>query len=152
MNPLVEVVRLILQRRGIDYDMTSTDEIRVRHGSADVCLSFSAGAGRSVISLSADVLSDCRVDAPEDHHRVLRSLNDRNRSLQFGKFFLDEDRAAIVLRYELLADHLQDEELLNGLVAVAQAADDHDDLLLSEFRTGLRASDRSGREPTEQAF
>lgn len=145
MQSLVDEVRLVLQRHGVEYDALSPDELRIHHGSADVQLTCSTGA-RSVVSLSSDVLSEC--DIREDGRlRALRGLNDRNRSLSFGKFFYDEEARTIVLRYDLLADHMQDEELLHALYAVAQTADDHDDLLQSELGTGLRASERSRREP-----
>jgi hypothetical protein len=151
MESLVEEVRLIFQRRGISYGALAADELIVHHGSADVVVSFSSSGGRSVISVSADVLSHCEI-APHEQLRALRSLNDRNRSLSFGKFLLNMEAGTIALRYELLADSLQDEELLNALASVARAADDHDDVLQAELGTGLRASDRSGRELAIQAF
>lgn len=145
VDSLVDQVRLVLQRHDVAYDLVARDEISISHGSAQVLLTFSSST-RSVVSLSSKVLSDCDIPADEQL-RTLRSLNDRNRSLSFGKFFLDETEGTVVLKYDLLADHMQDEELLNALFAVAQTADDHDDLLQTELGTGLRANERPGREP-----
>jgi hypothetical protein len=150
VHQLVDEVRLVLQRHGVEYDALSPDELRIHHGSAEVQLACQTGA-RSIVSLSSEVLSECHI--PEGGHlRALRSLNDRNRSLSFGKFFYDAESRTIVLRYDLLAEHMQDEELLHALFAVAQTADDHDDLLQSELGTGLRASERSGREPSAHSL
>lgn len=141
MAELLDDVRLALQRGGVEYDVAGSDELRIRHGSAEVLLQLGSG-GRSVISLSSDVLSRCEIGADEELG-VLKALNDRNRALSFGTFFLTEAADRIVLRYDLLAEHMQDEELLHALHAVAKAADDHDDILQRELGTGLRAGDRS---------
>lgn len=143
MTDLLDDVRLALQRSGIEYDLVAGgEELRVTHGSAQVSLTLPRG-GRAVVTLASDVLSSCGI-APDDEPAALRALNDRNRALSFGTFFLDEHRDRIVLRYDLLAEHMQDEELLHALLAVAQSADDHDDILQRELGTGLRAQDRSG--------
>lgn len=151
MDRIVDLVRLTMQRRGVSYELLAPDEFLVQHGSAEVRVTFQQSSAGGVIALSADVLSDCAIESGLEL-RVLRSLNERNRVVQFGKFFLDEDLRTVVLRHEILADVLQDEELLNALGAVARTADDHDDALQDELGTGLRASDRAGRSPVGQAF
>ena len=80
--------------------------------------------------------------APEEESTALRALNDRNRSVRFAKFMLEQGAGSITLEYDLLGDYLQPEELINAVTAVAQMADDHDDLLREELGGGRRAADR----------
>jgi hypothetical protein len=151
MDPIVDVLRLMMQRRGVRYELLAPDEFLVQHGSAEVRVTFRRSSAGGVIALSAEVLSDCDIQ-PGDELRVLRSLNERNRAVEFGKFFLDEHFRTVVLRHEILGDHLQDEELLHALGALARTADDQDDALQDDFGTGLRASDRGGQSPVGPAF
>ena len=79
----------------------------------------------------------------EEEFRLLRSLNERNRTLPYGKFFFDAAAGEIHVEYELLGDELQDAEFVNALTTVARLADDHDDVLMDEVGHGRRAADRT---------
>lgn len=150
-HAVVEQVRLILQARGIEYHVSPSHEIHIDYGSARVEVAFRSAAGETIIRVLALVLDELEID-DEVEFRILRSLNDRNRTLPFGKFVLDRERAEVQVEYEILGDHLQDPEFMTALTAVAGLADDHDDLLQSEFGTGRRAADRHGRGEAVRIF
>ena len=66
-----------------------------------------------------------------------------NQLSKFGKFYYDENRAAIVLEHDLLGDYLDSEELLNAVRTVGAHADRSDDELRQALGTGERAIDRA---------
>jgi hypothetical protein len=134
----------MLQAKGIQYRTEGDGSLRIDYGSAEVILGFRWSAGETVITVSAVVLDHISVDADAEL-RMLRSLNDRNRTMPFGKFFLDQNEGAIRVEYEILGDHLQEPELMSALVAVASLADEHDDVMQKEFGAGRRAAERLGR-------
>ncbi len=92
--------------------------------------------------ITACILDHVQLD-DESEFKLLRGLNERNRVVPYGKFFFDGLRGEIHVEYELLGDHLQDEEFLYALTTVAELADDHDDSLQQELKTGRRGIDRS---------
>jgi len=141
-RPLTDRIRQVLAQRGIEHSRRG-DDIRVDYGSAEVVLSVNED--RSAISLRAIVVGDISIEDQEDEIRLLRSLNDRNSRLEYGRFFYDPARREIVHDCQILATHLQASELMNGLVSVARTADEHDDLLCQELGAGVRAADLAGR-------
>src|SRR4051812_4386998 len=140
---LVTSVELMLAERDVRYERRAGPMFAIPYGSAEIVVEFDNLAGGNVIRVSAVVLDELEL-APGAEKGALRAVNDRNRSLRFGKFVLHEDARAISLEYDLLADFLQPEELMNAVSAVAQMADEHDDLLGSELGSGRRAVDRVG--------
>jgi hypothetical protein len=108
------LVRGILAESGLQIDRQNEgDGYLISEGSAMVALDFYDWQnGQSVVSVHADVLVDLRL-TPEARTRALEALNARNLFSKFGKFFLDEERCTIVLEYDLLAERLDPEELLN---------------------------------------
>lgn len=139
--PVADFVEETLRARDIRFDRGPGPVFRLPHGSAQVVLEFDDLGGGAVVRVSAVVLDELTVDA-EEERSALRAVNDRNRTLRFGKFTWDADRREIRLEYDLLGDWLQAEELVNAVTSVAQMADDHDDLLRGELGSGRRASDR----------
>jgi hypothetical protein len=137
----VDLARLTLQSHGIAYDVESDDRLAVDYGSARATILVRQTGESSVFHVSACVLDEVFVDA-EDELRLLRSLNERNRTLPYGKFFYHPAAGEIHLEYEILADDVQDSEFMNALTTVTQLADDHDDLLRDELGRGRRAADR----------
>lgn len=148
---VVDQVRLILQSRGIQYEVLPEGVLKIDYGSAETIISFRWSAGETVILVSSRVLEDLSIDDALEF-RILRSLNDRNRTLPFGKFMLDRESASVSVEYEILGDHLQDPEFMTALSAVAVLADDHDDLLQQEFGTGRKAAERRGRPDAIRSF
>lgn len=126
------------------------DGFLIPEGSAIVALDFyDWESGQSVVSVHADVLVDLRL-TPDGRLRALESVNARNLYSKFGKFFLDEQRDAIVLEYDLLADAMDLEELLNAVQAVAHLADQADDDLREVLGTGMRGIDISAQRKAAQ--
>ncbi len=60
---------------------------------------------------------------------------------------LDEEHGAILVEYDLLGDHLQEDELMTALATIARLADRQDDVLQLRFG-GARAFEREGSSPT----
>lgn len=138
---VVELVEGILTDRELRFSRESGPIFRLPHGSAQVSLEFDDLGGGSVIRVSALVLDELEQNGDDDLS-ALRAVNDRNRTLRFGKFIWDAEKREIRLEYNLLGDWLQPEELMNALTSVAQMADAHDDLLQEELGSGRRAADR----------
>lgn len=136
-----QLVEGALSERGIRFERGEDAALRIPHGSAEVLVGIDDLAGGTVIRVSALVLDQLDL-APDQQHTALRALNDRNRSVRFAKFVLEQGAASIILEYDLLGDYLQPEELINAVTHVAQMADDHDDLLRGELGGGRRAADR----------
>lgn len=151
VSNVLDQVRLILQERGVEYELDTDAELRIAYGSAHVGLRVRDFQGATVIVVKSRVLTEVPVEG-ESECFVLRSLNDRNRSLPFGKFYLDAAAREVIAEYEIVGDHLQDAELMNAVVSVARMADDHDDLMQEEFRGGRRAVDRAGEDEAAQPF
>jgi hypothetical protein len=137
----IELARLALQSHGIAYEHEAGDRLVVDYGSARLKIVVRRTGESSVMHVSACVLDAVAV-SDDDELRLLRSLNERNRALPYGKFFLDPSTEEIHVEYELLGDHLQDAEFMNALTTVARLADDHDDLLMAELGHGRRGADR----------
>lgn len=138
-------MRLALQERGIAYDLAGNDHLVVGYGSADIEVRVKAMGESSVIHISACVLDEVDIAADGELH-LLRGLNERNRTVAYGKFYFEDGK--IQVEYELLGDFMQNEEFLNALTSVSQLADDHDDLLQGELGVGRRAVDRRGGRAT----
>lgn len=136
-----QLVEGALIERGIRFERRNDAALCIPHGSAEVLVDIDDLAGGTVIRVSALVLDELEL-APEEESAALRALNDRNRSVRFAKFMLERGAGSITLEYDLLGDYLQPEELINAVTAVAQMADDHDDLLRQELGGGRRAADR----------
>ena len=143
--PDAEAVQLLVERalveRGIRFEHRDDSVLRIPHGSAEVFVGIDDLAGGTVIRVSALVLDELELE-PEAEATALRALNDRNRTVRFAKFTLERGAGSIMLEYDLLGDYLQPEELINAVTAVAQMADDHDELLREELGGGRRAADR----------
>lgn len=145
------LVRGILAEAGVEVlRQDEGDGYLIHEGSAIVALDFYDWQdGQSVVAVHADVLLDLRLTS-DGRMLALETLNARNLYSQFGKFFLDEHRDAIVLEYDLLADGLDPEELLNALHTVAQLADHSDEELREVLGTGIRAIDISAQREAAQ--
>lgn len=138
--PVSELVETILTDRELRFDREGP-RLRVPHGSAEVFIDIDDLGGASIISVNAIVLDEVDLDG-EREILALRAVNDRNKSIRFGKLLLDVTDRRIRLEYNLLGDFLQPAEIMNALTSVAQMADDHDDLLQGELGSGRRAADR----------
>lgn len=82
---------------------------------------------QTLIQISADVLSDVQAVTKV----VLKQMNRLNMASQFGRWVYYRDSRTVSVEYDLLGDHLQENELMTALAALARAADHHDDQLQS---------------------
>jgi antirestriction protein len=110
---------------------------RLRFASAVVVLSFEQIGAQVVIALRAPVLSDVSPSS----EGVLAELNRRNCESHFGKWAYYASTEVIVVEYDLLGDHLQEDELMTAVAAIARLADEGDDALQQTLGTGRRAAE-----------
>jgi T3SS (YopN, CesT) and YbjN peptide-binding chaperone 1 len=137
----IDLARLALQAHEIGYDVEAGDCLGIDYGSARLTIVVRRIGESSVMRVSACVVDAVAVSG-DGEFRLLRSLNERNRTLPYGKFFFDPVAGEIHVEYELLGDDLQDSEFMNALTTVARLAEDHDDVLVGELGHGRRAADR----------
>ncbi len=143
---IIEQVHGILAGERVAFDVSADGRrfnLPVPDGSAAVEIDFEIlPRGANVIRLRALVLRDVQVDA-DNRLEILEHLNALNQTALFGRFYLDADRASIVLQHELLGDDLDAGELLNAVTAVGASADQTDDELQQLLGTGVRAIEMS---------
>lgn len=137
----IDLARLALQAHELAYEVEADGRLAVDYGSARLTIGVRPTGDSAVMRVSACVLDEVTVSG-DSELLLLRSLNERNRSLPYGKFFYDGGARSIYVEYELLGDDLQDSEFSNALTTVARLADDHDDVLMAELGQGRRAADR----------
>lgn len=104
------------------------DEFVLRFASAMVHVGFAEIGNQVLIEVRSHVLRDVPLTGDRTV-AVLRELNARNSASRFGKWVLYEDQRLITLEYDLLGDHLQEEEFMTALATIARLADQHDDVL-----------------------
>lgn len=111
--------------------------IVLRFASAIVTITFVPWGEQTIIQLHANVLAGLTGDR---RHDILLEVNALNCEGLFGRWAFYIDEGTISLEYDLLADHLQEAELMTALASVARGADYYDDLL-QERLGGQRAID-----------
>lgn len=118
-------IAAILEANSLSWTETSTGGIFLRFSSAGVSIELGAWGVQTLIQVSADVLTG--VDAPGRQAR--REVNRLNVESHFCRWVYYRDSKTISVEYDLLGDHLQENELMTSLAALARAADFHDDEL-----------------------
>jgi len=103
----------------------------LRFASAQLNLGFATLGEQTVITLRAPVLREVPVEPQAE--AILATLNRLNRESHFGKWALYDEERVIALEYDLLGDHLQEDELMTALTMLARLADQQDDLLQRQF-------------------
>lgn len=119
----------ILEANSLDWTQTSNDDIFLRFASAGVTIELVDWGAQTLIQIGSNVLG--AVEQPRK--RVLREVNRLNTLAHFGRWVYYEDTATVALEYDLLGDHLQENELMTALAAIARLADYHDDQLQREL-------------------
>ena len=138
---IVQQVSGILGMSNVKF-MTSPDQqgFLVPSGSAGVFISFVDWGGSTLVGLRSVVLA--QVDSSEERRqKVLEAINEKNRQVAFGCFYLEADQGWVVYDYHLLGDQLQAQELMTALTAIASTADQVDDELRDAIGSGVRALD-----------
>jgi T3SS (YopN, CesT) and YbjN peptide-binding chaperone 1 len=131
-NEVDQQIAAILEHNGIPYSKGESGFI-LRFSSSVIHLRL-----EWVLALRSPVL---RGVLPEHRAPLLDALNVLNCDSHFGKWALyDTEDLSVSLEYDLLADHLQEAELMTAVTTVARLADQQDDVLQRRFG-GLRAQD-----------
>lgn len=116
---------------GNDLEWTErNDVIFLRFASAGVRIDLLEWGSQTVIQLRSDVLSGVSLAAAPT---LLGRVNELNTTVKFGRWVYYPDGGIVSLEYDLLGNHLQENELMTALAALARFADYHDDALQSEY-------------------
>lgn len=118
-------ITAILNANSMAWTETFSGGIFLRFSSAGVAIELSNWGSQTLVQISSNVLTE--VDTGID--RVLQEVNRLNEESQFGRWVFYIKSRTIAVEYDLLGDHLQENELMTGLAALARAADYHDDQL-----------------------
>lgn len=129
-DPVRRQVLAILESNGLRWS-EADGGYAMRFSSAMVLLGFTAVGQQTVITLRAPVLRDVPLDSGPT--ALLTRLNELNCASHFGKWAFYGDDRLVVLEYDLLGDHLQENELMTALTTLARLADQQDDVLQREF-------------------
>ena len=127
-------VRSILEANSLPWTDSADGAIYLRFASASVAIDFAKWGEQTLIEISSHLLTNVEGGTK----RILLALNDLNKASNFGRWIYYVETRIISVEYDLLGDHLQENELMTGLAALARLADRHDDLLKKEFG-GTRA-------------
>lgn len=127
-------ITTILDANSLTWAETATGGIFLRFSSAGVAIELTNWGEQTLIQISSKVLSD--IEAPTK--LVLKQVNRLNEEALFGRWVYYKDARTIAVEYDLLGDHLQENELMTGLAALARSADHFDDQL-QRFLGGNRA-------------
>lgn len=125
----------ILESNGLHWS-SRDGGLTMRFSSAMLWLSFVEIGHQTVIALRAPVLRQVPLEAQGP--ALLARLNELNCRSHFGKWALYAEEQLVALEYDLLGDHLQENELMTAVVRIARLADQQDDVLQEEFG-GLRS-------------
>lgn len=123
-------VLAILDSNGLLWS-ESENGYAMRFSSAVLLVGFTLIGRQTMITLRAPVLHEPLL--PSGPSTLLTRLNELNCTSHFGKWTYYDSERLVMLEYDLLGDHLQENELMTALTALARLADRQDDLLQLEF-------------------
>jgi hypothetical protein len=123
-------VLAILKSNGLRWAEHNGD-LTMRFSSALLWLRFVVVGHQTVIALRAPILR--RLPLESQGPTLLARLNELNCHSRFGKWALYPDEQLVALEYDLLGDHLQENELMTAVTLIARLADQQDDVLQKEF-------------------
>lgn len=123
-------VLAILDSNGLSWS-DQDDGYALRFASALLLVGFTKLGKQTVITLRAPILRNFHLDSQAE--AILSRLNELNCSTHFGKWMLYEDEQIIALEYDMLGDHLQEDELMTAVTMLARLADQQDDVLQREL-------------------
>jgi type III secretion system-like peptide-binding chaperone len=123
-------VQAILENNGFRWS-EQDGGYTMRFASTALRLGFTTMGHQTVIALRAPVLRD--IPTASGFTPLLTRLNELNCISHFGKWSFYASERLVVLEYDLLGDHLQENELMTALTTLARLADQQDDLLQREF-------------------
>lgn len=127
-------IAAILEANSLTWTEAPGGHMYLRFDSAGVSIDVGSWGLQTIIHLRSNVLSKVEADTKQ----TIKEVNRLNMQAQFGRWVFYKKLRTIAIEYELLGDHLQENELMTGLAALARAADHHDDHL-KHLLGGLRA-------------
>jgi hypothetical protein len=127
-------IAAILEANSLSWNETASGGMYLRFSSAGVAIELVEWGAQTLIEISSHVL----IGVEGKTKRVLREVNALNTTSNFGRWVYYEDSNTVSVEYDLLGDHLQENELMTGLAAVARLADYRDDQLQRKLG-GVRA-------------
>lgn len=127
-------VAAILEANSLSWTNTTHGGMYLRFSSAGVAIEVGSWGSQVLIEMRSNVLSDIEAATKV----VLKEVNQLNMASHFGRWVFYKKSRTIAVEYDLLGDHLQENELMTGLAALARAADYHDDHL-QQLLGGRRA-------------
>lgn len=126
----------ILEANSLTWTETAEGGIFLRFSSAGVSIDLRPWGEQTLIHFSSPVLSEVAAETEV----VLREVNQLNKASHFARWVYYDDSQEIALEYDLLGDHLQENELMTALSSIARLADFQDDRLQQKLN-GRRAFD-----------
>lgn len=118
-------ITAILEANSLTWTETATGGVYLRFSSAGVSVELADWGSQMLIQIRSNVLSE--IEAATKH--ALKEVNRLNVASQFGRWVYYKESRTVSVEYDLLGDHLQEDELMTGLAALARAADHSDDHL-----------------------
>lgn len=120
----------ILESNGLRWS-EHPEGYSLRFASAQLLLGFAPLGMQTLVTLRAPVLRNVPLEAEDG--AIHAALNDLNCASHFGKWAFYSEERLIALEYDLLGDHLQENELMTALTSLARLADQQDDVLQRRF-------------------
>lgn len=118
-------IAAILEANSLTWADTPTGGMYLRFSSAGVAIEIGNWGAQTLIQISSNVLSQVEAEPKQAYKEV----NRLNVTSEFGRWVYYKDSRTVTVEYDLLGDHLQENELMTGLAALARAADYYDDRL-----------------------
>jgi hypothetical protein len=112
------------------YEVTGDGSYSLRTGTTRVIINprSLSGADRTIVNIFAFVAIDVNVT-----NELIRYLNEINAKINFGKFFVIEDKKLVICQHSLLGATLDKDELAVGLAAIAYISDQYDENIVKTF-------------------
>ena len=112
------------------YEVTRDGSYSLRHGTTRLIIKPRglSGTDKTIVSIFAFVAIDVNVT-----DELMRYLNDINKRVTFGKFFVIEDQKLVICQHSLLGGTLDKDELMVGIAAVAYTSDQYDEKIVERF-------------------
>ena len=118
-------IAAILEANSLSWKMTEDGGMYLRFASAGVLIELSDWGAQTLIEIQSNVLTE--LEAPRK--RALKEVNRLNMKSRLARWVYYKHLRIISVEYALLGDHLQEDELMTALAALARKADYHDDEL-----------------------
>jgi len=135
----------ILEANSLSWSETQTGGMYLRFSSAGVSIDLAPWGLQTLIQISADVLTDITAAG----RAARREVNRLNGESQFCRWVYYRESKTVSVEYDLLGDHLQENELMTCLAALARAADFHDDKLRGVLGGRQAFDDRFSRQGSD---